>query len=1647
MGKGSYLTIVIAVVLFSAFTIKIRSIDLFQSLSLLQENEAEDPVADFIFDQDGDCADQSIKFTNTSTGDNLTFEWNFGDGSTSTQKDPEHVFSTAIGGGERTFIIRLIVTSTIEVDEIETQAKDTIEKEITIKEIPSMNVTSDAGNTTFDELPYFIVCDDKSSEFSFFNAPAANENNVLYEIEWGDGSPGFSGQNWTELKHTYQIGIYTLKYSVTSANGCKITKEYGVFVGANPAVGLGNPGNTNVCVGSALTFPITGTENNPAGTRYIVTFSDDPANPQVFDHPAPATVTHIFQSGSCGNESAGFNNSFSVTIRAENPCASSAATVVPIYVTEIPEPIIQLPEDPVCIDQIISILNITDVGTEVSTNGQCLDPKYVWEITPNTGWELAGGSLGTINNPDLPNTWVSGSQIINPRFTEPGTYTIKLKTGNRCGIEEREETICVIPQPVSSFDLDNPEVCGPGIIKATNTTNILGLCENERYTWSVSYSPGACGTVSDWDFLVGFDQNSINPEFEFNNPGIYTISLTAFSSCGSVSSSQTINISAPPIVSIANIQDVCGPSTISPLASVTACDDSDLSYKWTFEGGVPNSSVEEIPGEVQFETPGLKTVTLEVTSSCGTTIQSRTFTVNPLPQVDAGEDVEICNGESTILEGNVNPEGDYTYLWTSDNFSPITGSTTLSPSVSPSQTTTYTLRARNTVTGCEEFDQVTVTVIPAPIVVFDIPNQEICSGETSSLVNITSEPVGEIISWTVNGTGIIGLDLTEGENQIPSFTLMNTTGAPIDIVFTAEITSANFGDCNFSPSLYTIKVNPEPVYEDSNLDVCNEETFSFVPEGFLPGTSFTWTSNEVSGLVGNTSSNERQNSLTQTLRNETNETLTIIYTITPFLGNCIGSPFELEVTVQPSPSISFSLPEQTLCTGDSSQEIIISSDVTDAQFSWTANPNGAEGVTLSGTGNSIPVQTITNPTNTPILVEYLVTATTSTGNSCSGNPKVYAIIVNPTITLNSSISDYSGFQISCFGANDGFIQLNPQGGSGNFIFKWTGPNRFISDQRDLENLVPGEYSVLIEDEFGCSLEESFTIREPSSLNASLISSRDIFCSGESTGQISIEVVGGVSNLPYIFSWTRNGVPINLNSQNLSDVPAGIYEVNIQDQNGCSILLGPIELAEPDEPLVIDFVKTDISCYDANDGFISLNIEGGVPPFQIRWSNNSTRSELDNLGPGVYTVQVSDQAGCIKVQTVVIEDAPLFRIEPEVRQISCFGENDGYIKLNFEGGVGQPEILWENGEDRDELFNLGPGTYSVLIKDETDCEIRSEFNIVEPAQLLMEPIILDALDCDNPQSGAIRLGISGGKPPYTIQWNNGQTAADLENIPSGQYTVQVTDISGCRINGVFEVKRPDPLKIIAFRRTNVVCEPRLIVEEIQISVSGGVAPYEINWSGGEVMQNGLLMRTPDPGLYSVEVIDGNGCITSESFEIVNPEVILDVEIESIAFDQYNSYLVNYEIQFWNRSFGQIKDYFWDFGDGNFSFEENPKHTFKEEGEYEITLSVTDIYGCITQIKKTVKVFDYFLVMPNAFTPNGDGVNDYFFPRFINIESLEFWVLNKWGETIYYTNDLGENGWDGTVNGKEVPAGNYVYRLTFKTLDGRKQDQTDVFLLLK
>ena len=755
------------------------------------------------------------------------------------------------------------------------------------------------------------------------------------------------------------------------------------------------------------------------------------------------------------------------------------------------------------------------------------------------------------------------------------------------------------------------------------------------------------------------------------------------------------------------------------------------------------------------------------------------------------------------------------------------------------------------------------------------------------------------------------------------------------------------------------------------------------------------------------------------------------------VNNCIQEVENLEIT-QPASGLQI--------------EDVFVSDFTGFNISCFGADNGWIEVTTSGGSGNYQYEwsgpdnfTADKPSISNLKPgDYQLTITDQ--NGCEVITDVINIREPDPIAVNPSVSSYNDYQITCNGANDGSIELNPTGGTGNYTLSWTGPNGFSSDDLMVNNLAPGNYEVAIIDENNCEITEAFTIEEPDPLSLTLVEKIDVLCYGDATGSISIFVEGGILD-SYTYNWTKDGLPIASNTANINNLLSGVYSVVVTDANGCQIGLSNIKVSQPDAPLPVSMKQTEVSCYNANDADLSIDIQGGVEPYQISWNIGSTQSSFEGIGPGFYQVTVTDANGCSLVKETTIEEVPVFEIDPVVNQISCFGATDGSILLNLNGGSAPVKATWSHGPEQSSLYNLAPGVYSVYLEDANGCNIERTFNLLEPDLLIAMGQVQDALDCQNSEGGAINLAVSGGRPPYSYTWSNGETSPSIFNLTNGNYSVEVVDQSGCYVSQTFEVRRPDPIVINIASTTSTQCEPREILETIDLNIDGGVAPYTIDWSSGQVLNNGYRMETNAPGNYQVTVTDGNGCIQTRSFEVENNVVLAEGDYLSSSFPLYGENLVNFDVQFINKSSGEIMLYYWDFGDGNNSLEENPKHNYQVPGAYTVSLMVTDVWGCETYDTFEIVITDYFLKTPNVFTPNGDGVNDNYFPKFVHVESLAFTVMDKWGEIIFHSEDPNDKGWDGQFRGQKASPGNYVYKLNYTTSDGRKFSETGVFMLLE
>ena len=463
------------------------------------------------------------------------------------------------------------------------------------------------------------------------------------------------------------------------------------------------------------------------------------------------------------------------------------------------------------------------------------------------------------------------------------------------------------------------------------------------------------------------------------------------------------------------------------------------------------------------------------------------------------------------------------------------------------------------------------------------------------------------------------------------------------------------------------------------------------------------------------------------------------------------------------------------------------------------------------------------------------------------------------------------------------------------------------------------------------------------------------------------------------------------------------------------------------------------------------LSGGNPPYEVSWSNFAKGLFLDNLSGGDYEITVKDSKECIKKLTINIPEPIVFKIDPIVNNISCFGAKDGSIKLNFVGGLAPISFAWADnataGTDRN---NLGPGTYTVNISDGKPCFITQTFIILEPQELVVTTNIKNAFNCDDANSGSINLLVAGGSTPFSYSWSNGATTEDLINIPAGNYLVKVTDTNGCSKTVQNVINRQPPIVIAVNTKTVANCDARTVKQSFIAAVSGGIPPYKLVWSTGTVSgANNEIMETTTNGTVQLTVTDSFGCNAIYTFTVDTPELgTVSFNTSSYAFATFGFYSVADPIQFTSMATGDYETIAWNFGDGTASTEENPTHVYAKAGNYVVTETVTYPFGCVYVHTIALLVEKgYVLEVPQAFTPNNDTLNDTMRPVFRGLKKVRMDIYDTWGSLVYSEEGETLKGWDGKIKGVQAENGNYFCKVQSETFYNLSLETAQPFTLIK
>ncbi len=670
--------------------------------------------------------------------------------------------------------------------------------------------------------------------------------------------------------------------------------------------------------------------------------------------------------------------------------------------------------------------------------------------------------------------------------------------------------------------------------------------------------------------------------------------------------------------------------------------------------------------------------------------------------------------------------------------------------------------------------------------------------------------------------------------------------------------------------------------------------------------------------------------------------------------------------------------------------------------SVTANPTGgAGGYQYLWTPGNYTTSTVNNlaPGNYNVVV--------TDANGCTQS-------VNVTVGNSSVLSTtQASTDVDCFGAATGAASITVTGNNGNVTYVW---NPGVSTTNSATNITAGTYVVTATDATGCSSTETITITEPPQLTLTA-GGFNVTCDGACDGQIVVIPTGGSPN--YTFLWNTGCTTANCNS-----VCAGNYNVTVTDANGC-ISTATTSVTQP-PAITITSTTTDANC-GQSDGSATASASGGTGTFSYQWIGGPATQTYSNIPQGTYSVVVTDQNGCDDTLAVTINNlnGVTASLDP-VTNVDCFGGATGAVSVTVTGGNPSYTYVWSApaSSTTNVASGLTAGNYQVTVTDALGCTFTVNATVTEPPQLTMTASANPAAVCEGTP---VQLSATpaGGTPGYSVVWTPGGPGNTISVVPTvtGTYQADVTDANGCTATASVNVTvNAIPSAALS---ANIVsgCAP-LCVNFTDISTLAGPGTIT-SWSWDFGDNSTSTVQDPShcyntPGVYTVTLVvtTGDGC--TNTITMANYINVYAIPVAGFTAGPQPATILSPEIFFTDTS-TNAASWQWSFGDisGASSILQNPSFLYPDPTCYQVELVVTSANGCTDTTEQIVCIDpDVAIFVPNAFTPTADGINDVFIPVTVGFdpEKYEFWVFDRWGNLIFYTDDINK-GWDGKVQGHE------------------------------
>jgi len=436
----------------------------------------------------------------------------------------------------------------------------------------------------------------------------------------------------------------------------------------------------------------------------------------------------------------------------------------------------------------------------------------------------------------------------------------------------------------------------------------------------------------------------------------------------------------------------------------------------------------------------------------------------------------------------------------------------------------------------------------------------------------------------------------------------------------------------------------------------------------------------------------------------------------------------------------------------------------------------------------------------------------------------------PDINLTSNIENQN-----C--NTQGSITLTPTGGQAPYTYVWSNGQ---TGNTITENA--GTYTATITDANGCTTNGSFTI-ESTGTNLSInVQSTNATCDNQ--GSATATTSGGQA--PFTYTWNDG-----YEGEDRPNLPNGTYTLTVTDANGCTAQQS-VTITGEGTPLTLFQTENPSTC-EGGTGNALVSATGGNGNYTFAWSNGATTPQISNVLAGTYTVTVNDSNGCSATTSVEIMNEE-FTIDCVIPQNATCGASDGEILVKMLNATPPLTYLWSNGTTINPATGLGAGNHTVSITDGNGCTITTSGYI--NYDVPMYEFVTTPISCAGESDGAVEVYPTGGTPPFTYTWANGETGPYLNNLGAGTYNVMISDANGCNSSRTVTIEAPQPMSV------NLA----LTADQCGISANpnGGTSPYIYTWANGETTNE--LTDIQGDNTYRLTITDANGCTHTDSLYI-------------------------------------------------------------------------------------------------------------------------------------------------------------------------------------